>query len=193
MSIDNLTEQHNLLLSAHASLQQGDDHALIKQIHASTMSIHARRQQTLDKQQEALQLLSRRLQAARARVDASRARREEKSHAETMREMHLEKQAAEQVIGAQETWHEQLGQRADGLEHQLGGLDENVERGMAGDPDVLRLQVLRGLGLDPKVEEGGVKEVAVWSELGAEVVRVDEEESRLTAHQLAAKLWDLCS
>ncbi|KAJ1725708.1 hypothetical protein LPJ53_000187 [Coemansia erecta] len=193
MAIDNLTEQHALVLSAHASLQQSDDLALITQIQELSTRTHTQRQQALDKQQEALQLLSRRLQAARARVDASRARREEKSHKETMREMHLERQSAEQVIGAQEAWQTQLRERVGGLERQIAELEEDVEEGVEADPDVLRLQVLRGLGVDPKVGQEGVEEVAVWSERGAEVVKLNEEQMRLTAHQMAARLWELCS
>ncbi|KAJ1836927.1 hypothetical protein LPJ73_007564 [Coemansia sp. RSA 2703] len=193
MSIENLTEQHNLILSAHASLQQSDDADLVKQILSLATRSRTQRQNALDKQQETLQLLSRRLQAARARVDASRARREEKSHAETMREMRLEHQSAEQVIGAQEAWYEQLLQRAQGLESQIAELDEHVEQQAKVDPDVLRLVVLRGLGVDPRVVDGRVEEASLWSPQGAHVVKVAEEEQRLTAHQMAARLWDLCS
>ncbi|KAI7826307.1 hypothetical protein BX661DRAFT_171587 [Kickxella alabastrina] len=187
MNIDALTEQRSLMDSAHASLKHSTDMRQAKTILDRTAQTRAHRQQVLDKQQETLQLLSRRLQGARARVDSAKSQRQAKSHAETMREMHLEKQALSLAVEAQAALRQELGERVSGLEaKEVEGAEE------VGEPeDVLRLMVYRGLGVEPMVEGGNVAAVrCVGEQVGAAVVGVD---ASADAGALAAQLWSMCS
>ncbi|KAJ2847851.1 hypothetical protein J3B02_004074 [Coemansia erecta] len=194
MPIDDLSEQYSLVQSALSNIKHSDDAQLGKNILSHVEAARATRQQKLDKQQETLQLLSRRLQTARSRVDASRAQREEKSHAETMREMELERQSVNQVIGAQEAWREELKEKVLLLERQIKELNDHVEMDKVPDDNVLMLQVLRGLGVEPLfADDNSVESVRLWSESEACVVPLAANDTQqLPPDQLAAQLWDLC-
>ncbi|KAJ2463935.1 hypothetical protein EV174_006882, partial [Coemansia sp. RSA 2320] len=153
----------------------------------------AAQQLKVDQQQEALQALSRRLQTARGRVEASKAQREQKSHAETMRELDHERLAAEDVIAAHGQRQAELEHNIEVLEAQLAGLDESdVERECVPDETVLKLQILRGLGVEPLTDPGetDIRSVRVWTAAQACVVSIDEN---VASQQMAAQLWDLCS
>ncbi|KAJ2701949.1 hypothetical protein FB645_004481 [Coemansia sp. IMI 203386] len=196
MPLEDLSEQYTLVQSALSNIKHSEDAKIGKEILTHVEATRFARQNKLDKQQETLQLLSRRLQTARSRVDASRAQREEKSHAETMREMELERQSVDQVINAQMAWREELKEKIAIMEEQVAELNDDVEMEETPDDAVLKLQVLRGLGVEPLfANDNSIEGVRVWSESEACVVSLKDDEpmQQLPPHQLAAQLWDLCS
>ncbi|KAJ1800919.1 hypothetical protein LPJ59_000709 [Coemansia sp. RSA 2399] len=191
MSADNLSEQQ-LLQTLATNLKRSDDAQVARQIMHSVQETQTKRQQELDKTQETLHQLSRRLQTARTRVDSSKAQREAKSHMETMRDLQDEKKTVEASIVQGEQQHEQLVKEIVALEARIGELDENVEGMAEPDENVLKLHILRSLGVEPLVnEESGSIDVArVWSADSACAIQIDES---APAHQMAAQLWDACS
>ncbi|KAJ2516571.1 hypothetical protein H4217_004499 [Coemansia sp. RSA 1939] len=194
MSVDNLSEQHALIQSLATNLKHNDDAQIGRRIMHRIEETHAKRQQALDTTQETLQQLSRRLQTARSRVDSSKAQREAKSHADTMRDMREEKEATESAIDAQEKQGGVLEREIDALEDRIALLDDSVEAlAPASDEAVLKLQILRSLGVEPLVDaDGGSVAVArVWSQASASSVPIDDDS--VPAHQLASRLWDACS
>ncbi|KAJ2724582.1 hypothetical protein GGI07_001835 [Coemansia sp. Benny D115] len=191
---DAFSEQCSLVHSTISNLKQSDDAQVSKEILRHIETTRQTRQAQLDKQQETLQLLSRRLQATRSRVDASRAQREAKSHTEVMREMELERQSIEQVVQTQEAWRDKLVDRVKELEVELQRLSENVEEEVQVDAAVLKLRILRGLGVEPLVDENGKVDAArAWGEGKADVVKVADADGVGDADRvLAANLWALC-
>ncbi|KAJ2853522.1 hypothetical protein GGI22_004838 [Coemansia erecta] len=191
MSADRLSEQQ-LLQTLATNLKRSDDAQVARQIMHSVQETQMKRQQELDKAQETLHQLSRRLQTARTRVDSSKAQREAKSHAETMRDLQDEKKAVETSIAQGEQQHEQLVKEIAALEERVGELDENVEGMAEPDANVLKLHILRSLGVEPLVNEetGSIDVARVWSADSACAIRIDES---APAHQMAAQLWDACS
>ncbi|KAJ2401417.1 hypothetical protein GGI23_001406 [Coemansia sp. RSA 2559] len=191
MSADRLSEQQ-LLQTLATNLKRSDDAQVARQIMHSVQETQMKRQQELDKAQETLHQLSRRLQTARTRVDSSKAQREAKSHAETMRDLQDEKKAVETSIAQGEQQHEQLVKEIAALEERIGELDENVEGMAEPDANVLKLHILRSLGVEPLVngETGSIDVARVWSADSACAIRIDES---VPAHQMAAQLWDACS
>ncbi|KAI9499978.1 hypothetical protein BX070DRAFT_255547 [Coemansia spiralis] len=192
MTVEDLSEQRSLVQSAILNLKHNDDAQVGRDIAQRVETTHTQRQQDLDKTQESLQQLSRRLQAARTRVDTSKAQREAKSHTETMNELQQEKKTVEDSIVENEQTQASLTSDIARLESEIDELDENVEREMVPDENVLRLQILRGLGVEPLVGEqtSAIDAARVWSKSSACVVKMDES---VPAHQIATQLWDLCS
>ncbi|KAJ2080599.1 hypothetical protein H4R24_002962 [Coemansia sp. RSA 988] len=197
MPVEELVEQHHLMQSTVANLKHANDSQVCRDLSQKLESIREQRRSEQDQTQEQLQQLSRRLQGARSRVEASKAQREQKSHAEVMRDLETEKQAAGDAITAQESRQTQLNADIAVLEKQLETLDDNVERQMVPDEGVLMLQILRGLGVEPlaNAQTGLVESARVWTPKSACVVPVRENAHghQLSSHQLAASLWDLCS
>ncbi|KAJ2299268.1 hypothetical protein IWW55_004233 [Coemansia sp. RSA 2706] len=193
MPVEDLSEQRSLIQSTIANLKQNADTQVCRDVSQLVEQTRTQRQAQQDKTQEALQQLSRRLQGARNRVEASKQQREEKSHADVMRDMHQEKQAAEDEIAAQERSQHDLAAEIAALEKQLDGVDENVEVQVLPDEQVLKLQILRGLGVEPlaNAQTGLVERARVWTADSASVVNVRGLQE--PAHQVAARLWDLCS
>ncbi|KAJ2065976.1 hypothetical protein GGI08_002100 [Coemansia sp. S2] len=193
MSGDSLSEQTNLVKDAIANLRRNEEAQIGRQIsqlveESKTAQIHK-----VDQQQEALQALSRRLQAARTRVEASKAQREQKSHSETMRDLDRERQTTDEAIAGQEQRQSELMRQIEELEARMAELDEtDVEREELPDESVLKLQMLRGLGVEPLTdpETGLINKARLWSAAEASVVSVDES---MPAQQMATRLWDLCS
>ncbi|KAI8323512.1 hypothetical protein GQ54DRAFT_103009 [Martensiomyces pterosporus] len=192
MALENLSEQRILMQSTTQSLQHSDDAQVGREVSQYIEQAKSARRCELDQVQEALQTLSRRLQAARGRVEASKAQREEKSHAETMQDLEREKQEAENGIAAQAEQQQKLAREIEALEAELGKLDENIEMSYTPDEAVLKLQILRGLGVEPLAgaETGELDRARVRSMESACVISVDEQ---VPGHQMASQLWDLCS
>ncbi|KAJ2800018.1 hypothetical protein H4R20_004216 [Coemansia guatemalensis] len=197
MPVEELVEQRHLMQSTVANLKHANDSQICRDLSQKLESIRESRRSEQDRMQEQLQQLSRRLQGARSRVDASKAQREQKSHAEVMRDLETEKQAAGDAIAAQESRQSQLNADIAELERQLQTLDDNIERQMVPDEGVLMLQILRGLGVEPlaNAQTGVVESARVWTPKSACVVpvRSDTQEQQLPPHKLAARLWDLCA
>ncbi|KAJ2780399.1 hypothetical protein H4R18_003480 [Coemansia javaensis] len=195
MSTEELPENRNVILSVTATLQHSEDARICGDVSRRLEQARVERRGEADRAQEALQQLSRRLQGAQERVEASKAQRELKSHAETMRDLAGERQATEAGIGSLEARRAALEADIAALEARLGALDENVEQQMAPDESVLRLQILRGLGVEPlaNAQTGLVEKARVWTAASACVVAVRGPDQPPPAHQLAAQLWDLCS
>ncbi|KAJ2557070.1 hypothetical protein EV175_001569 [Coemansia sp. RSA 1933] len=191
MSADNLSEQQ-LLQTLATNLKRSEDPQVARQVMQSVQETQAKRQQELDRTQESLQQLSRRLQTARSRVDSSKAQREAKSHADTMRDLNDEKRTIEASIVQGNQRHEQLVHEIAALEKSIAELDENVE-GLAGpDENVLKLHILRSLGVEPLVNDktDAIDVARVWSADSACAIPIDES---APPHQMAAQLWDSCS
>ncbi|KAJ1666619.1 hypothetical protein IW140_002622 [Coemansia sp. RSA 1813] len=190
--MENLSEQNLLIQSLANNLKRSDDAQVSRQIMHHVQETQTKRQQSLDTTQETLQQLSRRLQTARTRVDASKAQREAKSHADTMRDLQGEKKTIESSIVQGEKQHELLTQEIAALEKEINELDENVERQEGPDENVLKLHILRSLGVEPLINEqtGAIDVARVWSADSACTVSIDESAQ---AHQLAAQLWNYCS
>ncbi|PIA16844.1 hypothetical protein COEREDRAFT_7993 [Coemansia reversa NRRL 1564] len=197
MPVEELAEQRDLMQSTVANLKHSNESQLCRDLSQQLESLREYRRTEQDKMQEQLKQLSRRLQDVRSRVDASKAQREQKSHAEVMRDLEAEKQAAADAIAAQESRQTQLNAETAVLEKQLQAQDDNIEHQMVPDEGVLMLQILRGLGVEPltNVQTGLVESARVWTPKSAYVVPVceDTQEHQPTPHQLAARLWDLCS
>ncbi|KAJ2453515.1 hypothetical protein EV183_002154 [Coemansia sp. RSA 2336] len=193
MAVEELSEQRSLIHSAVANLKQSTDTQKCQSISQQIDQINKQRQSQLDQTQESLQQLSRQLQDTRSRVDTSKAQREQKSHAETMRDLELEQQQTRDLIGEEEEKQRELSLQIKELEEQLGRVDERVEEQMLPDEQVLRLQILRGLGVEPlaNAQTGLVEKARVWTADSASVVNVRDVQE--PPHQVAAKLWDLCS
>ncbi|KAJ2773536.1 hypothetical protein IWQ57_001248 [Coemansia nantahalensis] len=194
MSAEELPEKRNVMQSVIATLQHSDDARVCRDISQQLEQTRVQRRSEADAVQEALQQLSRRLQGARSRVDAAKAQREQKSHAETMRDMHAEQQTTDSAIAELEARRAAMARDIAALETQLAALDENVEHQMAPDENVLKLQLLRGLGVEPlaNAQTGLVERARVWTPSSASVVDV-RGPNALPPHQLAAQLWELCS
>ncbi|KAJ1727372.1 hypothetical protein LPJ61_004602 [Coemansia biformis] len=194
MSAEELPEKRNVMQSVVATLQHSEDARVCRDISGLLEQTRVERRTEADKVQESLQQLSRRLQGVRGRVDASKAQREQKSHPETMRDLRAERQATDDAIASQESRRTALSADIAGLEAQLAALDENVEQQMAPDESVLKLQLLRGLGVEPlaNAQTGLVEKARVWTPTSASVVDVRGQQAPMP-HQLAAQLWDLCS
>ncbi|KAJ2350828.1 hypothetical protein IWW50_004339 [Coemansia erecta] len=192
MPVEELSEQCSLIQSAVANLKLQTDTQVCREASQRLEQTRKQRQQQQDKAQEALQQLSRRLQGARNRVDASKAQREEKSHAEVMRDLREEQQTAVDETATQEQQQQALELEIAALEKRLEGMDENVEVQAMPDEQVLKVQILRGLGVEPlaNAQTGLVEKARVWTADSASVVSVRGLPE--PAHQLAAKLWDLC-
>ncbi|KAJ2618462.1 hypothetical protein GGF44_005770 [Coemansia sp. RSA 1694] len=193
MSGDNLSEQSSLVQAAVANLRHCDDAQIGREISRLVEESKAAQRSKIDQQQETLQALSRRLQAARTRVEASKAQREQKSHAETMRDLGHERQTTDEAIAGQELQQSQLMQQIEELEARMAELaGTDVEREEVPDESVLKLQILRGLGVEPLTDPdtGVITKARLWTAAEASVVSVDEV---VPSQQLAARLWDLCS
>ncbi|KAJ2658016.1 putative kinetochore protein spc24 [Coemansia sp. RSA 1199] len=192
MPFEDLSDQRSLVESTLASLKLQTDTQACRDMSQCLEQTRTQRQALQDKTQESLQQLSRRLQGARNRVDASKAQREEKSHAEVMRDLFQEQQAAVDQVSLQEQRQQELEHEIAALEKQLEDVDENVEAQAMPDEQVLKLQILRGLGVEPlaNAQTGLVEKARVWTADSASVVSVRGLSE--PAHQLAAKLWDLC-
>ncbi|KAJ2497705.1 hypothetical protein GGH96_004888 [Coemansia sp. RSA 1972] len=192
MPVEDLSEQRSLIESALANLKLQTDTQACRDMSQRLSQTRTQRTTLQDKTQESLQQLSRRLQGARSRVDSSKAQREEKSHAEVMRDLLHEQQTAVDEVSSQEQRQRELEQEIRALEKQLDEVDENVEAQGMPDEQVLKLQILRGLGVEPlaNAQTGLVEKARVWTANSASVVSV--RGCSEPAHQLAAKLWDLC-
>ncbi|KAJ1961902.1 hypothetical protein GGI12_002983 [Dipsacomyces acuminosporus] len=190
--VEDLSEQRSLVQSTISNLKHSDDAQVGKEIAQYVGQSKAARQRELEQVQETLQTLSRRLQASRSRVEASKAQREEKSHAETMQDLEHERQHVEQGISTQAEQQKRLEKEIEQLEAELAGLDDDVEKTYAPDESILKLHILRGLGVEPLVngETGGIDKVQVRSQASACVIPVDEQAQ---GHQAATQLWSLCS
>ncbi|KAJ2852071.1 hypothetical protein IWW36_000650 [Coemansia brasiliensis] len=193
MAVEELSEQHNLIHSTVANLKQSTDTQRCRDISQQIDQIKKQRQEQLDQTQESLQRLSRQLQDTRSRVDASKAQREQKSHMETMRDLDEEKKQTQDLISEEEEKQRELKVQIQELEEQLGRVDERVEEQMLPDEQVLKLQILRGLGVEPlaNAQTGLVEKARVWTADSASVINVRGMQE--PPHQVAAKLWDLCA
>ncbi|KAJ2817806.1 hypothetical protein FBU31_006095 [Coemansia sp. 'formosensis'] len=193
MNGDNLAEQSSLVKAAIDNLRSCDDAQIGRKISLLVEESKAAQKSKVDQQQETLQALSRRLQAARTRVEASKAQREQKSHSETMRDLDRERQTTDDAIAGQEQKQSELKRQIEELEARIVELDEiNVESEELPDESVLKLQIMRGLGVEPleDPETGLISKARLWTANEACVVSVDES---MPAQQMAARLWDLCS
>ncbi|KAJ2889607.1 hypothetical protein GGI21_006504 [Coemansia aciculifera] len=193
MSGDNLSEQSSLVQAAISNLRHSDDAQVGREISRLVEESKKTQRAKADQQQETLQALSRRLQAARTRVEASKAQREQKSHAETMRDLECERLTTDDAIAEQEQLQLGLQREIEELEARVAELDRtDVEKEQVPDESVLKLQILRGLGVEPLADPdtGAITKARLWTAADACVVAVDEN---MPAQQMATRLWDLCS
>ncbi|KAJ2811613.1 hypothetical protein H4S07_001955 [Coemansia furcata] len=110
-----------------------------------------------------------------------------------MRDLDRERQTTDDAIAGQEQKQCELKRQIEELEARIAELDEtNVESEELPDESVLKLQIMRGLGVEPleDPETGLISKARLWTANEACVVSVDEN---MPAQQMAARLWDLCS
>ncbi|KAJ2162089.1 hypothetical protein GGF46_000964 [Coemansia sp. RSA 552] len=193
MHVEELSEQRLLIDSAVDNLSHPGDAQTCRDIGTAIEQTRQSRRRQTDAQQEQLQQLARRLQAARSRVEASKSKREAKSHADVMRDLGTERQQTEHDVSEHDHRQGQLREDIDRLQRQVDTLDENVQGQVVPDEAVLKLHILRSLGVEPlaSAQTGLVERARVWTPGNASVVEVRGQD--ITPHQLAAQLWALCS
>ncbi|KAJ1930027.1 hypothetical protein EC988_010065, partial [Linderina pennispora] len=140
MDIEDLSQQREQMQQTIDSLKQSNDALVAKEVARHVDNAQTIRKSEVDTLQESLQALSRRLQTARGKVDTSKAQREEKSHAETMRELRAEKQSAEQGISDLNDREQRLQQEITALEERMANMSDNIEQELDPGAIVMQLQ-----------------------------------------------------
>ncbi|ORX69796.1 hypothetical protein DL89DRAFT_165974 [Linderina pennispora] len=176
MDIEDLSQQREQMQQTIDSLKQSNDALVAKEVAHHVDNAQTIRKSEVDTLQESLQALSRRLQTARGKVDASKAQREEKSHAETMRELRAEKQSAEQGISDLNDREQRLQQEITALEERMANMSDNIEQELDPGAIVMQLQVLRSLGVEPLVngQSKQIDKARIISPSSVTVVQLDK-------------------